>query len=334
MAYLARSDAIERRLAPETALPGARSIIVVAANYNNGDDGPIDDPSLPVISRYARGTDYHIVFEKKLGQLASELIRLAGGVTIAKLYVDYGPVLERDHAQRAGLGWIGKNTVLIHPEIGSYLFLGEILTDVELKPDLPFIPDHCGTCERCIDACPTGAIKAARELDARLCISYLTIELRDPIPRELRGFIGNRIFGCDICQEVCPWNSVIPETADPRFRPRDDVTGPELIELMALSDEEFDRRFSDTPLARARRCGLLRNVAVALGNWGDPAAVPALSRGLVDDEPLIRGHCAWALGNIDSAEATAVLTARLEVEEDDWVRNEIGLALQGEPDDA
>ena len=327
MAYLARPDAVARRLAPDEALPGARSIIVVALNYNNGDDGPIDDPSRPVIARYARGTDYHAVFEEKLGRLATSLRGLLGDGIKTKLYVDYGPVLERDHAQRAGLGWIGKNTMLIHTDIGSYLFLGVILTDAELEPDDAFLPDHCGTCERCIEACPTGAIKGPRELDARLCISYLTIELRGPIPRELRPLVGNRVFGCDICQEVCPWNGEIPETGEPRFRPRDDVTGSELTQLMKLSDDEFDERYGGTPLERTRRRGLLRNVAVALGNWGDPAAVAALVRGLNDDEPLVRGHSAWSLGRIDCPEARAALAERLGTEDDDWVTEEIGLAI-------
>ena len=331
MAYLGRPDAVERRLSPSAALPGARSIVAVAINYHLGDDGPFDDPARPVIARYARGDDYHLVFEEKLEQLATSIRELLGAEVQTRLYVDYGPVLERDHAQSAGLGWIGKNTVLINPDIGSYLFLGEILTDADLEADEPFLLDHCGTCTRCIDACPTGAIKGPRELDARLCISYLTIELRGPIPRELRPLIGNRVFGCDICQEVCPWNSEIPETAEPRFQARDDVTGPELVQLMALSEEEFRERYSDSPLSRARRGGFLRNVAVALGNWGDPAALPALTRALNDDDPLVRGHAAWALGQIagrGGREALAALEARAEREEEDWVSEEITFALR------
>jgi epoxyqueuosine reductase len=330
MAYLARPDAMKRRVQPTEALPGARSIIVVALNYANGENGAADDPSRPIVSRYARATDYHTVFEEKLGQLADELKSIAG-VVKAKLYVDYGPVLERDHAQRAGLGWIGKNTLLINPNIGSYTFLGEILTDAELEPDAAFEPDHCGTCDRCIWACPTGAIAGPRELDARLCISYLTIELRGPIPIELRPLIGNRVFGCDICQEVCPWNKEVPATNEPRFRARDDVTGPELIDLIGLSEENFQARYADTPIARPKRRGFLRNVAVALGNWGSRAAVPALTYALGDDDPLVRGHAAWALGRIAGTEAAAALEARLEVEDDGWVRTEIGLALESEP---
>ena len=331
MAYLGRPDAVQRRLDPGQALRSARSIIMVALNYHNDDDGPVHDPSRPVIARYARGTDYHRVFEEKLEQLAESVRDIFGDRASTRCYVDYGPVLERDHAQRAGLGWIGKNTVLIHPKLGSYLFLGEIITDAELEPDEPFLPDHCGTCERCIWACPTGAIAGPRDLDSRLCISYLTIELRGPIPIELRPLIGNRVFGCDICQEVCPWNVEVPETSEPRFRPRDDLTGPELIELMSLSEGQFRERYADSPIERTRRRGLLRNVAVALGNWADPAAVPALTLALGDEDPLVRGHAAWALGCIRSPEAIDALETRLESEVDGWVRTEIGLAMEGEP---
>ena len=332
MAYLWRPDAVRRRLEPTDALAGARSIVVVAMNYLNGDDGPTAEPSRPVIARYARGTDYHTVFEEKLEQLAESLAEIVGGEPTVRCYVDYGPVLERDHAQRAGLGWIGKNTLLINTDIGSYIFIGEILTDAPLVPDEPFVPDHCGTCERCIDACPTGAIVGPREVDARLCISYLTIELRGPIPRELRPLIGNRVFGCDICQEVCPWNNEAPMTTELRFMPRADVVGPELVQLMDISEDEFSKRYGDTPLSRGKRPGLLRNVAVALGNWGDPTALPALERGLNDEDALVRGHSAWALGRMGIAEAREVLQARGEIETDQWVLEEIGLALNDEPD--
>lgn len=327
MHYLTRPDAIERRLQPSRALPGARSIIVVAINYNLDDAGPINSPDRPVVARYARGADYHDVFEQKLAELADALAEIAQRDIETRAYVDYGPVLERDHAQRAGLGWIGKNTVLINPDLGSYLFLGELFTDVELLPDDPFLPDRCGTCVSCIEACPTGAILGPRELDSRLCISYLTIELRGPIPIELRPLIANRVFGCDICQEVCPWNQHAPTTREPRFRPRADITGPELADLMSLNATDFKARFGDTPLARTRRAGFLRNVAVALGNWGDPAAVPALARGLGDDDPLVRGHSAWALGRIATHDARATLEQRLGVEDDSWVLEEIRGAL-------
>ncbi len=327
MSYLGRPDAVRRRLDPALALAGARSIIVVALNYNTKDDDTIEDPTHPIVARYARGTDYHLIFEDKLERLAQALADVVGPDVKARSYVDYGPVLEREHAQRAGLGWIGKNTMLIHPRIGSYLFLGEILTDAAIEPDDPFVPDHCGTCERCIVACPTGAITHARHLDARLCISYLTIELRGPIPRPLRPLIGNRIFGCDICQEVCPWNDDIPGGGEPGFTAREAVTGPRLIELMALSEEDYHKRFQGTALTRCKRRGLLRNVAVAIGNWGNRSALPALIRGLHDEEPLVRGHCAWALGRIPGPQASTGLAQRRRIETDAWVSEEIELAL-------
>jgi epoxyqueuosine reductase len=328
MAYLARPDAIARRLDPKATLSGARSIIMVAMNYHDPDNGPVDDPSLPVIARYARGTDYHFVFEEKLDQLATSIRALAGTEVQTRCYVDYGPVMERDHAQRAGLGWIGKNTMLIHPNVGSYFFLGAVLTDLPLAADEPFRADHCGTCTRCIDACPTGAIVGPRHLDSRLCISYLTIELRQPIPEHLRSLVGNRVFGCDICQEVCPWNQGAPGASEIHFRPSEDTTGLTLADLMALGDGEFRTHFSKTALMRAKRSGLQRNVAVALGNWGQPDAVPSLKRALAADESLVRGHAAWALGRIDSYEAQQALVSRLDIETDDWVKEEIERALK------
>ncbi|UCF20519.1 MAG: tRNA epoxyqueuosine(34) reductase QueG [Gemmatimonadota bacterium] len=327
MHYMARPDAVRRRLEPVETLPGARSIIVVALNYHLPDDGLPAGPERGIVARYALGNDYHRIFEEKLGRLADALAELVGHEVNARAYVDYGPVLERGHAQRAGLGWIGKNTMLIHPRIGSFLFLGEILTDAALQPDAPFLPDHWGTCERCIEACPTGAITSARQLDARLCISYLTIELRGPIPRPLRPLIGSRIFGCDICQDVCPWNDAIPRSGELGFTPREAVIGPRLVELMYLSEEDFHHRFQGTALTRCKRRGLLRNVAVAIGNWADPSALPALIRGLHDEEPLVRGHCAWALGKIPSPAAGSSLQERRTLETDAWVNEEIELAL-------
>ena len=329
MAYLRRPDSVRRRLDPREALPGARAIICVAMNYYDADDGAIDLSTRPVIARYARGADYHAVFEEKLERLAQSLSELLRGGARTLCYVDHGPVLERDHAQRAGLGWIGKNTMLINPKIGSYIFLGVILTDADLDLDEAFLPDHCGTCERCIAACPTGAIRSPHELDSRLCISYLTIELRGPIPRELRPLIGNRVFGCDICQEVCPWNRDAPRTRERRFEPRHSTTGSELVELLDLSEVQFKKRFGDTPIARAKRRGFLRNVSVALGNCGDPAAVPPLIKALHDNEPLVRGHAAWALGEAGGDAAFAELEGRLRIEEDEWVRSELQLAIAG-----
>ena len=327
MSFLSRPDSVRRRLDPRQALTGARGIICVAMNYDDGADGPTDWPARPVVARYARGADYHTIFEQKLEQLAQSLSELTRGTVRTLCYVDYGPVLERDHAQRAGLGWIGKNTMLINPKLGSYLFLGVILTEADLDCDEAFLPDHCGTCDRCVSACPTGAIRAPREVDSRLCISYLTIELRGPISSELRPLIGNRVFGCDICQEVCPWNRDVPRTKEQGFEPREATMAVELVELLALTEDQFRERFGDTPVARAKRRGFLRNVAVALGNWADPAAVPSLISALNDEEPLLRGHAAWALGRVGDDASSNGLQARLHREEDGWVRSEIRLAL-------
>lgn len=334
MGYLARPDAVEKRKDPAVLVPGVRSAVVVALSYAPPvDDEPAaGDPSRGVIARYARGDDYHELMKERLialqAWIAGELVA-AGG----RAYVDTGAVLERELARRAGLGWQGKNTMLIHPRRGSYHFLGEVLLDVELEYDAPFANDHCGTCRRCLDACPTGALlgrddSGAPVMDARRCISYLTIELKGAIPRPLRPLIGNRVYGCDICQEVCPWNRFSEPTDEAAFLARDGLDGPSLIEWMTMTQEEFSRRFKNAPIKRTKRRGLLRNVAVALGNWGAPEAVPALTVALNDEEPLVRGHAAWALGRIGTEAARQALSSRVEVETDEWVRDEITLALE------
>lgn len=333
MAYLAREDAVARRRDPAVLVPGARSAVVVAMEYFNPDADPATpaDPSRGIVARYARNLDYHELIKDRLIALQDwinhELLPVHG-----RAYVDTGAVLERELAQRAGLGWFGRNTMLIQPRRGSYWFLGAILLDVELAYDAPFAKDHCGSCGACVDACPTGALlgrdaSGAPRMDARRCISYLTIELRGPIPRELRPMIGNRVYGCDICQEVCPWNSFATPSSEKAFLAREGLDGPSLIEWMTMTQEEFSARFKGSPIKRAKRRGLLRNVAVALGNWGSPEAVPALAVALNDDEPLVRGHAAWALGRIGTEAARQALRGRVEVEEDTWVREEIGAAL-------
>ncbi len=337
MGYLAREDAVRRRLAPAEALPGCRTILVVTRRYADeegaGPPAGADDPLRPVVARYARGRDYHEEFEERLARLEEAIRALAPGERVLP-YVDYGPVLERDHAQRAGLGWIGKNTVLIHPRLGSYLLLGELLTTLAVPPDEPFTADRCGSCTRCIAACPTDAIREARGLDARRCISYLTIELRGPIPRELRPLIGNRVFGCDICQEVCPWNSGRSRSAHAQGdgpEPGRPVPPASMIdwaeELLALDDAGFHERYRASALYRARRAGLLRNLCVGLGNAARPEAVPVLRRALADAAPLVRGHAAWALGQIPSPDARAALSDRLAVEAEERVRGELEAAL-------
>jgi epoxyqueuosine reductase len=322
MAYLARDP--DRRSDLRRVLPNAQSIIVVGLNYYT-IDLPAEmkhDPSRGLIARYAWGVDYHEVMRPRLEELAQfvreESRRTGMGMPVAtKVYVDTGPVLERDWALSAGLGFIGKNTCLIHPRMGSWLFLGVIITDValpsagvEASAGLPASADAdpakastpkryvgCGSCTRCLTACPTDAFPAPHVLDARKCISYLTIELKGSIPIELRPLLGNRIFGCDICQDVCPWPTrFAAPTAERSFYPINvDRAAPRLIDLAQLSEADFKQRFAGTPIVRSRRRGLLRNVAVALGNWGSTEAREALEMLARDADPIIAEHARWGL---------------------------------------
>ena len=264
----------------------------------------------------------------KLRQLAQFIEKAAQKEVACKVYVDTGPILERDYAQNAGIGWIGKNTNLINWQSGSWFFLAELLVSIELEYDLLPPRGSCGTCTRCIDACPTDAILAPNVLDARLCISYLTIELKGSIPRELRPQMGNLIFGCDICQEVCPWNSKARPTKERGFYPRKGNQAPRLLSLINMTQAEFSKRFKGSPIKRSKRRGFLRNVAVALGNWKHPSAVPVLKKALNDDEPLVRGHAAWALGQIGGGPARRALQARLSVETHPEVIREIEDAMR------
>ncbi len=255
--------------------------------------------SLPpgLIARYARFTDYHRVIGERLKSLAEFANQLGGSGTRSLWYVDTGPLLERDLAQRAGLGFIGKHTNLISRKLGNWIFLSEILTTLELAPDEPE-KNRCGSCARCLAACPTGAITAPFQLDARRCISYLTIELKGPVPEEFRSAIGNRIYGCDDCLAACPWNRFAQTGNLMQAHARPDLANPDLIELLSLDEAGFKRRFQGTPLIRVKRRGLLRNVCVALGNMGDASALPALLRASRDPEPLIAEHAAWAVRQI------------------------------------
>lgn len=350
MAYLARPDALDRRLDLGHTLPGVRTVVTVAVNYYPGalDSERSLDASRGLIARFARASDYHEVLLERLSRLAEFLAGEVDHPFQWRAYVDTGPLLEREIAWQAGLGFIGKNTQLIQPRLGSWLLLGELLLSVDLEPGLslsgtghgPFAAaarGSCGQCSRCLEACPTRALVAPFVLDARRCISYLTIELKGFIPQELRTLMGNRIFGCDLCQEVCPWNRRFARpTSDPALRPRtgdddgwtcEDSTAPRLLDLMALDADGFRRRFGDSPVRRARRRGLLRNVAVALGNWADPATVPLLVQALGDAEPVIRGHAAWALGRIAVPQARRALEKALPVEPDERVRMELAQAL-------
>jgi len=351
MGWLQRNAA--KRADPSLVLPGARSIVLVAASYHANVSGealpgrarspsvpslpssggalwpkdPVDsecftksrgafgESTLPsargafgksalpstrgVIARYAMHADYHDVLADRLKQLSDFINSLGGGDARSLWYTDTGPVLERDLGQRAGLGFAGKHTNLISRTLGNWFLIGEILTTVELEPDQPE-RNRCGSCARCISACPTAAIRAPFTLDARRCISYLTIELKGAIPEELRPLIGNRIFGCDDCLDACPWNKFAREGALMRAHRRDDLQTAELLELVALDDARFKARFAGTPIARSKRRGLLRNVCVALGNVAGVETLPALERAANDAEPLIAEHARWAIERIRS----------------------------------
>lgn len=312
---------------PEHVLSGVRSLLMLALPYRTAEPRPIA-AGRGRISRYAWGeADYHDVIHSRLKQLIARLHELAPGA-LARGVVDSAPLLEREFAQLAGLGWIGKHTLLLNRQEGSYFFLAALLTDQELVYDEPFAADHCGTCTACLDACPTQAFPAPHLLDATKCISYLTIELRGAVPHELRAGLGSWLFGCDVCQDVCPWNRKPAITNEPAFAPVPESDPVDLQELFALDDDAFRRRFRHTPLWRAKRRGILRNAAYVLGNQGQAASVPALRRGLDDVEPLIRGACAWALGRIATDETAAALQKRLALETDTGVLEELKLALR------
>ena len=289
MQWLERGE--EKRCDPQQVLPGARSVIVVALNYWQGDAPDADGGR---IARYAWGDDYHDVMLEKLRQLDAFLSSQGG---VQKCYVDTGPLLERDHAAAAGVGWHGKSTMLVDAKLGTWFFLGEILTTLALSPDPPQAA-RCGSCTRCITACPTGAITAAHRVDARRCISYLTIELKGSIPLEFRPLIGDRIYGCDTCLDVCPWNRFAAASRETAFAARPATAAMQLRDYLALTDEQFRTLFRGSPIKRIKRRGLLRNVCVALGNVGTADDISALARAVHDEEPLVAEHAQWALDSI------------------------------------
>lgn len=310
MAYLER-NAI-KRVDPQMVLPGAKSIIVLAASYETCSvfrDPPntaagvtshgTRDTRHGIVARYARFKDYHDVLGERLKQLTQFLTELGGQDTRSLWYVDTGPLLERDLAQRAGLGFVGKHTNLISRKLGNWIFIAEIITTLEFTPDAPE-KNHCGNCTRCITACPTAAITAPFQLDARRCISYLTIELKGAIPLEFRAAIGNRIYGCDDCLTACPWNKFAQEGKLMKAHARPELNTTDLLELLSLDESAFKSRFAGTPILRAKRRGLLRNVCVALGNIGDESALPGLRQAARDSEPLIAEHADWAIHQIEA----------------------------------
>lgn len=325
MSYLPRREAAYRH--PRHVLDGVRSVVMLTMNYgpSNRDESP------PVgsgrVARYAQGElDYHELLWDRLTELAQAV---SGQFPEARTrgVVDTAPLLERDFARLAGLGWFGKNTMLINKRQGSLFFLAALLTDLELDYDAPHDSSHCGTCTRCLEACPTDAFVAPYVLDARRCISYLTIEHRGPIDPALREGIGEWLFGCDVCQDVCPWNRKAPATRETAFHPQADLEAPDPIELLSLTEDDFRKRFRHTPLWRTKRSGLLRNAAIVLGNQRDPSSVPPLLGALGDVEPLVRGAAAWALGRFQLPECREALQARRAIEEDPIVIAELEAAL-------
>lgn len=326
MGWMAAERALRRRADPRLILPECRSILVMGVPY----PPPISPLRGGRISSYAWNRDYHDVIPERLKRLVTYLENLLGTMVPNRWYTDTGPILERELAQRAGLGWIGKNTCLIHPRRGSFMFLAEILLGVELEPDPPFTEDLCGSCTRCVDACPTSCILPDRTIDARRCVSYLTIENKAHIPPHLREGIGNWLFGCDICQEVCPWNVRFADDSGAweEFLPREPLKDPDPGQELLLDEGKFREKFGGSPVKRTKRRGYLRNAAVVCGNQGDLESIPRLTTALRDQEALIRTHAAWALGQIKTRESQRVLASALESETDPWVMAEIQAALR------
>lgn len=296
MEYMHRHGDARRH--PSSILPEVRSIVMVGMNYRPAEEEELSRKRPGRISCYARGTDYHDVLRARLNSLL-DWLRRERPHCVGRGVVDTAPLLERDFARRAGLGWFGKNTMLLNKRLGSYFFIGALLVNLDLAPDPSHTASHCGTCTACLDACPTEAFAAPGVLDARRCISYLTIEHRGDVPVELRPSMGDWLFGCDVCQQVCPWNRKAPPSAEPTLQARPDLEQLDLIEILGLTEDEFRRRFRGTALFRTKRRGLLRNAALVLGNTGDTSALPALRRALDDAEPLIREAARWAIDAIE-----------------------------------
>ncbi len=332
MGYMASERNMERRADVQKILPGCKSVIVLATNYYQGSV-PEPDPAMQgKVGRYAWNLDYHDVIKVRLLELVAFIEETVGHPIQQRVYVDTGPILEGEFAQRAGLGWLGKHSLLISPKIGSWVLLSEILLDLDLPLDAPIETDHCGTCTRCIEACPTEAIlPEQRMVDANKCISYQTIEQKTLIPHDIRHQFGNWVFGCDICQDVCPWNvRFAPTSTDPAFSPRPTLPHPNLIELLALPQTEFSATYKGSPIKRTKRRGMARNAAIALGNTPSLAGLQALAHALhTHDEHLVRAHAAWALGQHQELadQAQSALQTAMQTEAEDLVIEEIKNAL-------
>ena len=336
---------VMRGTRPAELLPGARSVICLGVSYlvgDSADDGSADDdcgaaPMAGRVARYAWVRNYHRAMKRRMREFVRGLEQELGSAVAARWYVDDGPMLDRAAANRAGIGWFGKNTNILTPGYGSWVFLGQVITDLELEPDAP-LKKSCGACVLCIEDCPTGAIVAPYVVDNARCISYLTIENRGPIPRELRPLMGDWVFGCDICQDVCPVNRKarpgVSTAKNSALSVSSAVNGSlDLLELLEMSEDAFRARFAGTSIMRAKREGMQRNACVALGNLGPPlvgsgAAVPALGRVLNGAGPVVRGHAAWALGRIGGPQAAALLSDAARAETDPGVQEEIAAALQ------
>lgn len=334
MGYLARPDRQARRRDLNVILPEVQSIVCVGLDYASQriPHHVATDPARGRLSNYAWGVDYHDVMTPRLKALGAWLAQqLPDSDSVAnRVYVDTGAILERDHAESAGLGFTGKNTMLIDPQRGSWFFLGELLTTVALDYDVPKPMPTCGSCSRCLVACPTNAFPEPHVLDARRCISYLTIELKGWIPRELRPLLQNWIYGCDICQDVCPFNRFAPMTNEPAFMADSwKRAAPPLLELLTLDETGFNARFANSPIKRIKRPRFLRNVCVAVGNWGSETAVSPLITLLQDPSPLVRGHAIWALGRIGSDMAKTAVLQAAKRETDEAVNQEIAMTVAG-----
>ena len=324
MQYLPRREAAYEH--PRHVSPSVRSVVILAINYRTEEPRPTE-ANEGRVARYAWGTaDYHDLLREKLRELSDFLHAQRPGC-ITRGVVDTAPLLERDFARLAGLGWFGKNTMLINKRAGSWLLLAGLLTDLELEADSPHETSHCGTCTRCLDVCPTDAFPEPYVLDARKCISYLTIELKTPIPLELRDGVGEWLFGCDLCQDICPWNRKAPRSDEPAFQPQPDLNPADCVGLLRMTREEFDARFAQTPLARPGFDGLRRNAAIVLGNRGDSSAIPVLIEALQNCAPLVRGAAAWSLGKLGGEAARAALAERRTIETDESVIAELSAVL-------
>ena len=319
-------ERVRRMNRPKTLLDGARSVISLAMSYKTTEPPTASDVPRGRVARYAWGRDYHSLIKARIRRFVRELPDAVGEPVRARHFVDDGPMNDRAAAERAGVGWFGKNTNILTPTLGSWAFLAEVITNLDLRADAP-LKKTCGECARCIPACPTGAIVAPYVIDNRRCISFLTIELRGAIPRDMRPLVGDWVFGCDLCQDVCPVNRKAAVSREAEFGKRHDFDAPALIPLLSLDEDGFRRRFEGSPIRRAKLSGLQRNACVALGNIGDRAATPALSAALRSDDAIVRAHAAWALGRIGGETAKTALKSALANERDAAARDEITAAL-------